>query len=126
MSNGIDRMQLDEIEVDENNLYREEIITDLRVATIRRMVPIKIDGSEDPDRETLYMGQTQLMSQAGPVPVNAKIEGANLKEAVANFPAAIKVGIEQLVEEVREMQRQEANRIVTPQQAGIAPKIIQG
>jgi len=48
---------IDEINVDENNLYREEIFTDLKVATIRRLTPIRPDGSEDSARPVLFMGQ---------------------------------------------------------------------
>ncbi len=113
-------MTIDELEttndiaVDTEQLYREEIITDLRVASIRRLSPIKVDGSPDPSRETIYTGQTQLMSQMGPVPVQCRIEAASLEEAAAKFPEAMKEAIERLVEEAREMQRREASRIVVP------------
>ena len=36
---------LSQIEVDRDNLYREEVVTDLKVATIRKLVPIRPDGS---------------------------------------------------------------------------------
>ena len=103
-----------EIEVDTEHLYREEIITDLRVASIRRLSPIKVDGSPDPSRETIYTGQTQLMSQMGPVPVSCRIEATSLEDATAKFPEAMKEAIERLIEEAREMQRREASRIVVP------------
>ena len=41
---------LDQVEVDVANLYREETVTDLRVATLRCLTPIKPDGSEDASR----------------------------------------------------------------------------
>ena len=103
-----------EIEVDTEHLYREEIITDLRVASIRRLSPIKVDGSPDPSRETIYTGQTQLMSQMGPVPVSCRIEATSLEDATAKFPEAMKEAIERLIDEAREMQRREASRIVVP------------
>ena len=103
-----------EIEVDTEHLYLEEIITDLRVASIRRLSPIKVDGSPDTSRETIYTGQTQLMSQMGPVPVQCRIEATSLEDAAAKFPEAMKEAIERLVEEAREMQRREASRIVVP------------
>jgi hypothetical protein len=103
-----------EIEVDTEHLYREEIITDLRVASIRRLSPIKVDGSPDPSRETIYTGQTQLMSQMGPVPVSCRIEATSLEDATAKFPEAMKEAIERLIAEAREMQRREASRIVVP------------
>ncbi len=103
-----------EIEVDTANLYREEIFTDLRVASIRKLIPIKPDGSPDESREAIFTGQTTLMSAAGPVPVQCQIEASNLEEATAAFPAAIQQAVERLVEEAREMQRREASRIVVP------------
>jgi hypothetical protein len=103
-----------EIQVDTANLYREEIFTDLRVASIRKLVPIKPDGSPDESREALYTGQTTLMSAAGPVPVQCSLEAKDLAEAAAMFPEAIKEAVERLVDEARELQRREASRIVVP------------
>jgi hypothetical protein len=103
-----------EIQVDTANLYREEIFTDLRVASIRKLVPIKPDGSPDESREALYTGQTTLMSAAGPVPVQCPLEAKDLAEAAAMFPEAIKEAVERLVDEAREIQRREASRIVVP------------
>jgi hypothetical protein len=103
-----------EIQVDTTNLYREEIITDLKVASIRRLLPIQADGSPDASRKPLYTGQTTLMSAAGPVPVQCPIDAASLEEATAKFPEAIQEAVERLVEEAREIQRREASRIVVP------------
>jgi hypothetical protein len=105
---------LADIQVDTSNLYREELITDLRVASIRKLTPIKPDGSDDPNREPLFTGQTTLMSQGGPVPVQCQLEGSTLEEATAHFPQGIQDAVDRLVEEAREMQRREASRIVVP------------
>jgi len=103
-----------DVKVDANNLYREEVFTDLRIATIRRLVPVRADGSLDESRAPLYSCQTTLMSQAGPLPVEAPIEAATLEEAAAKFPQAIQEAVERLMEEAREMRRREASRIVVP------------
>jgi len=103
-----------EISVDADNLYREEIFTDLKVATIRRMVPVRPDGSEDTTRSVMFVGQTTLLSQAGPVPVQCAIEATNLAEAMQKFPAAVNEAVERMIDEAREIQRQEASRIVVP------------
>lgn len=108
--------ELSEIEVDRGNLYREEVYTDLKIASIRVMTPVGTDGAQDPSRPVLYTGETQLMSQMGPVPVHAPIDAANLDEAIEKFPAAINAAVERLMEEAREMQRREASRIVVPGQ----------
>jgi len=105
---------IDEITVDAANLYREEMFTDLKVATIRRLTPIQPDGSDDPARPILFMGQTTLMSQAGPVPVQCPLEGTSLSEAMDNFQTAVNQAIERMIEEAREYQRQESSRIVVP------------
>lgn len=107
-----------EIQVDTANLYREEIFTDLKVASIRKLVPIRPDGSPDPSRNPVFTGQTTLMTQAGPVPVTCPIEATTIEEATAKFPEAVKLGVERLMDEVREAQRREASRIVVPGQPG--------
>ena len=76
-----DVQQMAELKVDTANLYREEMFTDLRVATLRRLVPVRVDGSDDPSRPVLYSAQTTLMTQAGPVPVSAAIDARTLAEA---------------------------------------------
>ncbi len=109
-----DQISLDDIQVDQNNLYIEENITDLKVATIRRLVPIKPDGSPDEGRPVVYMAQTQLMSQMGPLPVQSQIEATSLDEAVQKFPQAIQDAVEKMVEDAKEYRRQESSRIVVP------------
>lgn len=105
-----------DLSVDKSNLYREESLTDLKVASLRRLTPIKVDGSDDPDRPTLYVGETQLMSQRGPLPIQAPIEASSLEDALDKFPDAMNDAVQRMVEEVRDLQRQEANRIIVPGQ----------
>ena len=115
---GPEGMSADSFTVDVENLYREESITDLRAATIRRLVPIKADGSDDPSRPNRFIGDTTLMTQMGPIPVQFPLEAPTLTEACALFPAGIKSAIERLNERAREMAREEASRIVVPGQGG--------
>jgi hypothetical protein len=105
---------LGDIAVDRENLYREESYTDLKVATIRVLTPVTLNGSVDPNREPLFIAQTQLMSQAGPLPVQTSIDARTLEEALAKFPEAIKKGVEAMIEEAKQIQRDEASRIVVP------------
>jgi hypothetical protein len=109
---------LGDISVDKNNLYREETFTDLKVASIRRLSPIRIDGSDDSSRPVIFVGETTLMSARGPLPINCPIEATTLSEALDAFPQAVQDAVERLMEEAREMQRQEASRIVVPGQGG--------
>ncbi len=105
---------LDQVTFDSSNLYLEEVITDLRVGTIRRLTPLDADGNRDLGRPMMFFAQAQIMSQMGPLPVSGKIEATTLKEAVENYPQAVQAGIEALMEEAKEMQRQEASKIVMP------------
>jgi hypothetical protein len=107
---------LGEINVDVDNLYREETFTDLKVASIRRLTPVKSDGSDDPARPLIFVGETTLMSARGPLPINCPIEATSLTEAFEAFPQAVQDAVERLMEEARELQRQEMNRIVVPGQ----------
>ena len=107
---------LSEIRVDRNDLYREEVYTDLKIASIRVLTPVGTDGQIDTSRPVLYTGETQLMSQMGPVPVHAPIEATSLDDAIEKFPEAVNQAIERLMEEAREIQRREASRIVVPGQ----------
>ena len=112
---------LADIKMDSTNLYREEVFTDLKIGTLRRMSPVKVDGTPDSERAVLFSAETQLMSQAGPVPVSATIEATSLEEAVDRFPAAIQAAVERMMAEAREMQRREASRIVTAGPGAIPP-----
>ncbi|MCU0235287.1 MAG: hypothetical protein MUE90_14800 [Thermoanaerobaculales bacterium] len=105
---------LAEIKMDVANLYREEVFTDLRVGSIKQLTPVTVDGSRDLGRPMIFVGETQLMSQMGPLPVQARIEVATLKEAIAAFPAAIQTAVEAMIDEVKELQRREMSRIVVP------------
>jgi hypothetical protein len=119
-----DPKSVSEIKLDRRNLYREENITDLRVGSIQRLVPIKPDGKRDEAREVLYVGQTQIMSQAGPIPVSARIEAIDLEDALRKFPQAMQKAVENLVDEVNRLRREQMGRIVVPGRDVPGPKII--
>lgn len=116
MSNT-DGQKITDIKINPDNLYREETFTDLTYASIRRLTPVKIDGSIDESRETIITGMAQLMSPNGPIPVQCVIEGAkNLSEAAAKLPDAIEKTVRAMIAEAEELQRQESSRIVVPGQ----------
>lgn len=115
MSNGTTKMT--DIKINVDNLYREEAFTDLTFATIRRLSPVKLDGSPDESREPIFTGMTQLMSPNGPIPVQCLIEGAKtLSEAAEKLPAAIEKTVQAMIAEAEEMRREEASKIVIPGQ----------
>jgi hypothetical protein len=109
--------------MDADALYREDIITDRKMGTLRRMIPIKRDGSDDPARPTLYVGEAQIMTNAGPLPINFEVEAKNLTEAVEKFGGAAKEAVERTVRELQELRRQQASSIVVPGMGGPGSKI---
>jgi hypothetical protein len=110
------------IEPDMNpaDLWLEEIFTDRRVGTIRRMTPVDGEGKRDDKRELLYIGETQVMSQMGALPINFVLEAKTLEEAAKLFGPAAKAAIERTVRELQELRRQQASQIVVPQ-GGMPP-----
>lgn len=102
------------IKINLQNLYREEVISDLRVAAVRQLIPVKSNGEMDKSRKILYFGQTQLMTPQGPFPIQFPIEARNLHEALEKFPEVMQEFMEKLAEEAKEMQRQEQSRIIVP------------
>ena len=114
---------LPEIKLDANSLYREEIFTDRKAGTLRRLTPIKIDGTTDASRAVLFSGQTQLLTPAGVLPLVFDIEAKSLDEALRLFPDAVKVALDEAIEEARELRREAASRIVVPEvgASGLGP-----
>jgi hypothetical protein len=86
---------LPEVKLDPASLYQEEIFTDRRAGTLRRLTPIKADGSPDPSRTVLFSGQTQLLTPAGVLPLGFEIEAETLQEALDKFPEGVKIALEQ-------------------------------
>ena len=106
-----------DLNLDKANLYQEESFTDLKTGAIRRMVPIKEDGSRDESRAPIYMGQTQLMSPNGPLPVSCMLEAATLSEAIEKFPSAVKEEVDRIVEMAQKAQQKDDSRIIVPGQS---------
>jgi hypothetical protein len=112
-----------EAKMDPASLYREEIVTDRKVGTLRMMTPISLDGATDLSRPILYVGEAQIMTGAGPLPISFEIDAKSLKEAVDKFGPAAKDAIEKTVRDLQELRRQAASSIVVPQggMGGIGP-----
>ena len=101
--------------MDSKSLYREEIITDRKVGTIRVLTPIKSDGSTDTSRQVTYVGEAQLLTSVGTLPINFEIEAKTLDEAVTRFAEVAKDAVERTVKDLQELRRQAASSIVVPQ-----------
>jgi len=101
--------------MDPKSLYREEMITDRKVGTIRVLTPIKSDGSPDSGREVTYIGEAQLLTSVGTLPINFEIEAKTLDEAVTRFAEVAKEAVERTMKDLQELRRQAASSIVVPQ-----------
>lgn len=111
--------------MDAASLYREEIVTDRKVGTIRMLVPVTADGAPDGARPTLYTGEAQIMTNMGALPVNFEIEAATLAEAVAGYGDAARAGIERTMHELQELRRQASSGLIVPP-AGAASALTGG
>jgi hypothetical protein len=106
-----------------DDLYREETFTDRRIGTIRRMTPVTRDAEVDTTRPVLYQGQTQIMSPAGALPIGFEIEAESLGEAAEKFAAGAHAAIEQTMQEIEKMRREQASSIVMPGAGGLPPEM---
>jgi hypothetical protein len=111
---------INDIKVDSKALYLEEVFTDRRIGTIRRLTPVMGDGERDTARAVLYIGETQVMTPAGALPIGFEIGAGSLEEAADKFGQLAKEAIERTVKELQELRRQAASSIVIPQ-GGLPP-----
>lgn len=104
--------------VDLDNLYREESFTDMKTGAVRRLVPVRADGSDDPGRTPVFVGSTQILTPEGPLPVQAGLPANNLREAFEAFPYSMQAALNRMLEELEDLQKekQEQNdsRIIVP------------
>jgi hypothetical protein len=105
---------LPELRVDAESLYREELFTDRRIGTIRKLVPVRADGAVDSGRPAIFEGQTTLVTPAGPVPLAFEIEADTLADAVERFPDAAQRALERTLRELEEIRREAASSLIVP------------
>jgi hypothetical protein len=103
-----------EIRLDSGHLYREETYTDRRMGTLRKLIPVHADGSEDSARDVVWEGSTSLLTPAGTLPLNFEVAADSFSEALEKFPAAAREALERTMEELKELQRESASSIITP------------
>lgn len=110
--------QMPEIKIDGDNMYREESFSDLKVGSIRRLVPVTAEGADDDSREVVFEGSASLMTPAGSLPLSFELDADNLSTAIEQFPDAVNVAAEKAIDELKEMQRQQSQQIQVPGQQG--------
>jgi hypothetical protein len=114
-----------ELNLDLAGMFLEETFTDRRVGTLRRLTPVKSDGTPDAARKLIYVGETQVMTPMGALPIAFEIDAASLDEAAGKFGSLAKTAIERTVRELQELRREAASQIVVPQ-GGLPPGALGG
>jgi hypothetical protein len=76
---------------------------------------VKGDGERNTARAVLYVGETQVLTPAGALPIAFEIGAGSLEEAAEKFGALAKEAIERTVKELQDLRRQAASSIVVPQ-----------
>ncbi|KEZ77602.1 hypothetical protein [Salinisphaera hydrothermalis] len=107
-----------EIKLDAENMYREESFSDLKVGSIRKLIPVTANGDDDDSREVRYEGSASLMTPAGSLPLSFDLEADDLAGAIDKFPEAVNAAAERAIDELKEMQRQQSQKIQVPGQGG--------
>ena len=104
-----------ELRLDPDKLYLEEVLTDRRIGTLRRLTPVTREGAPDTTRAVAYVGETQILTPAGSIPIAFEIEAESLGEAAEKFASLAKEAIDRTVRELQELRRQASSSIVVPQ-----------
>jgi hypothetical protein len=99
-------------------LYHEEVFTDQKIGTIRRLTPVTPEGETDTSRDVLYSGSTQVMTPMGALPINFELEANSIGEAAEKFGPEAELAVERTAKEMEEMRREQASKIVIPGQEG--------
>ena len=103
-----------ELRMDAATLYREETYTDRRVGIIRVMTPVTKEGAVDLGRKILYVGEAQLLSPVGALPITFEIDATSLGDAAEKFADGARVAVERAIRELQELRREQASNIVIP------------
>lgn len=107
-----------EISMDADALYREEVYTDRRMGTIRVLHPVDATGAADAARQTLYVGEAQLLTPMGTLPLSFELPADNLQAAIQAFASAAEDAVDDAARQLEEMRRESASSIVVPGQGG--------
>ena len=107
-----------DVQMEANSLYREETFTDRRVGTLQILTPVNSEGTADSTRQAVYVGQTQILTPAGALPLNFELEASSLQEAVEKFGDGAKSALSDAMQRLDEMRREAASSIIVPGSGG--------
>jgi hypothetical protein len=101
-----------ELPMDPAGLYREEVFTDRKAGMIRVMTPVTPEGALDARRKIVYVGEAQILTPGGVLPLAFEIAATTLGEAVARFGEEAKAAVQQALDDLQELRRQAASSLV--------------
>jgi hypothetical protein len=104
--------------MDSTQVYREETFTDRKVGTIRKLTPVTAEGSTDDKRPVIFVGQAQVMTPMGAVPLSFELDAPTLSAAIEKFGLAAEQAVRQTMQELQEMRREQASSLVIPDVGG--------
>jgi hypothetical protein len=110
-----------DINMDGANLYHEETFTDRRVGSLQRLTPITETGARDGSRPVLYIGQTQVLTPAGALPLSFELDAGSLEEAVSKFGEAAQEALSGALKRLEELRREAASSLIVPGSGGSMP-----
>ena len=113
-----------DLAMDPGSLYREDTFTDRKLGVIRVLTPVGRDGVFDASRQVLYLGEAQLLTPAGALPLTFEIDARSLGEAAERFAAGAQVAVERAVKELQELRREAASSLVIPDR--MPPGLLKG
>lgn len=108
-------LKSNELKLEPDKLYLEEVFTDRRIGTLRRLTPVTKAGTPEATRAVVYVGETQILTPAGSIPISFEIGAGSLGEAAEKFGSLAKEAIDRTVRELQELRRQASSSIVVPQ-----------
>ena len=81
------------IKMDSNNLFKETVYTDRKSGSIKMLEKIDVETNTVANDEKLFIGETQIMTPMGALPINFEIPAKTINDAVAEFGDSAKIAI---------------------------------
>jgi hypothetical protein len=111
-----------EFRLDRASLYLEETFTDLKAGSVKRLTPVKPDGSPDKARKTVFIGHTSVLTPHGALPIQTEIPAKELSQALKRFPEAMSLALQALIAEAKKLNEEKQPPIIqTPESRIIVP-----
>ena len=79
------------IEMDSNSLFKETVYTDRKSGSIKMLEKINLQTNTVASDEKLFIGETQIMTPMGALPINFEIPAKTINDAVGANITALKV-----------------------------------